>query len=141
MDVMTVVVVLALAALSGLRGAPWSRNRVLKGSGSAAESVGSNRSPVRVLRGDDELHEATERALRYDRVAEETLHRRINRYTQSGTAGTTTVIDLPARRSDAARAGAHTDATGEPLGMPQISSTVTEVRSLGKGLIDVQDQH
>lgn len=99
MGARTFVVVLALVGLSGLCGAAWSRTRVPRESGSDAESVGSQRSPVRVLRSDDELQEAMERALRYDRVAEAALLRRIDRYTQSGKVAAAAVINLPTRGS------------------------------------------
>jgi len=52
---------------------------------------------VRVLRSDDELQEAIGRALGYDYVAEEALHRRIDRYTKSDTPHVAAAIDLSAR--------------------------------------------
>ena len=75
-------------------------------------SLGESPSAVRVLRTDDELQEAIERALRYDRISEDALHRRIDRYTRSAKPHAATVIDFPTRRfSDTERADRRTVTT------------------------------
>lgn len=98
--------VLVLCGLGVLCGVPWVLAVVARRSAhDAGRALGEPRSPVRVLRGDDELEEAIERALRYDRAAEDTLHRRIDRYTKADNRHSATVIDLPTNGSGADTAG------------------------------------
>lgn len=89
----------AAGLVLALGGATRARARTVRRPDRGARSVGSPCSPVRVLRTDDELHDATERALAYDRVAMEALHRRIDRYAKAGQCRAAAVIDLPTRGS------------------------------------------
>lgn len=93
--------VLVLFGLGALCGVVWMlADAVRRSDHEAGHALGEPRSPVRVLGSDDELEEAIQRALRYDRAAEDTLHRRIDRYTKSANLQSATVIDLPTRGSD-----------------------------------------
>ena len=98
--------VLVLFGLGALCGVVWVLAGAVRRSDHAAgRTLEEPRSPVRVLLSGDELEEAIERALRYDRAAEDTLHRRIDRYTKSDNRHSATVIDLPTRGSDGDTAG------------------------------------
>ena len=98
-----VLVLFGLGALCGV--ARMLASFVRRSDYEAGHALGEPRSPVRVLRSDDELEEAIGRALRYDRLAEDTLHRRIDRYTKSDSRHSATVIDLPSRGPDGDTAG------------------------------------
>ena len=90
--------VLVSAGLLALCGAARTLVRSVRGPRpEVGLSLGKMGSPVRVLRSDDELQETIGRALGYDYVAEEALHRRIDRYTRSDTPNAATAIDLPTR--------------------------------------------
>jgi hypothetical protein len=94
---------LGLAGLMGLCGVGHALHRA---GGNPFEGATSylgeeSHSPVRILRSDDELQEALQRALRFDQDAEDVLQRRIDRYSASGREHTAPVIDLAFHKSDA----------------------------------------
>jgi hypothetical protein len=102
MDVTTCV--LGVAGLVGLCGTACALVRTDRQSNrrEASSSIRDPRSSVRLLKTDDELHEALKRALGYDHDAEDVLQRRTDRYAESGKEPSAPVIDLPRHGPDTA---------------------------------------
>jgi hypothetical protein len=71
------------------------RGLLRRSHGAAVRSVAEPRSLVRVLRTDDEVRGAVERALANERVVSERLQRRLDRYLQARTADEDALAVLP----------------------------------------------
>jgi hypothetical protein len=98
--------VLGMAGLVGLCGTARALVRTDRQSSREASSIIRDPgSSVPLLKTDDELHEALERALGSDYDAEGVLQRRIDRYAESGKEPSARVIDLPLHCPDTAVSG------------------------------------